>query len=329
MITWEGLFSVFIFGLLNGGPAGLVYGFLLCWAGWAAVVATMGELVSMWPTAGGQYHWTYMLAPDGWKVVLSYITGWQSVIAWQALTASGAYLTATALQGLVVNSQISYVPDQWHGTLMVFALILLCFLFNTFLSKLLPRVETAVLALHILLFVVVVVVLAVKSPVKSSNAEVWATFLNEGGYESKGLSFFVGLITPVFAFSGADGAVHMSEEIKGSSRVVPWALMSRSKCIRLHNSVANAMCDSVYPHQRRHRFRNASCNTLLHRGHRSRAWHTHRIPLHRDPNTRRGLDRRRNSIVCLPGRNVLFRNTRNCSHVFETTLGVCKRQRSA
>lgn len=70
------MFSVFIFGLLNGGPGGLIYGYLFCWAGWAAVVATMGELVSIWPTAGGQYHWTYMLAPERWKVVLSYITGW-------------------------------------------------------------------------------------------------------------------------------------------------------------------------------------------------------------------------------------------------------------
>ena len=76
MITWEGLFSVFIFGLLNGGPAGLIYGFIFCWLGWAAVVATMGELVSMWPTAGGQYHWTYMLAPKKWRVVMSYVTGW-------------------------------------------------------------------------------------------------------------------------------------------------------------------------------------------------------------------------------------------------------------
>lgn len=52
MITWEGLFSVFVFGLMNGGPAGLLYGFLLVWLGYAAVVASMGELVSMWPTAG-------------------------------------------------------------------------------------------------------------------------------------------------------------------------------------------------------------------------------------------------------------------------------------
>jgi hypothetical protein len=76
VVTWEGLFSVFTFGLSNGGPAGLLYGFLLCWAGWAATVATMAELVSMWPTAGGQYHWTYMLAPKGWGRVGSYVVGW-------------------------------------------------------------------------------------------------------------------------------------------------------------------------------------------------------------------------------------------------------------
>lgn len=76
MITWEGLFSVFVFGLQNGGPAGLIYGFLFVWTGYACVVATMGELVSMWPTAGGQYHWVHMLAPDGWKDILSYLTGW-------------------------------------------------------------------------------------------------------------------------------------------------------------------------------------------------------------------------------------------------------------
>ena len=47
MITWEGLFSVFVFGLEDGGPAGLVYGYIFCWIGYAAVVASLAEMVSM------------------------------------------------------------------------------------------------------------------------------------------------------------------------------------------------------------------------------------------------------------------------------------------
>jgi choline transport protein len=142
--------------------------------------------------------------------------------------ASAAYLSATSLQGLVINSQPSYSPERWHGTLIVFAVISLCFTVNTFLSKHLPRVEAVILFLHITLFIIVLAILTAKSPTKSSNHDVWALFLNEGGYESKGLSFFIGLITPVFAFSCADGTVHMSEETRNASQVVPWAMMSTS-----------------------------------------------------------------------------------------------------
>lgn len=150
----------------------------------------------------------------------------QSVIAWQAAMASAAYLSATSLQGLVINSQPSYSPERWHGTLLVFTVISLCFTVNTFLSKHLARVEAVILFLHITLFIIVLSILTAKAPTKSSNHDVWALFLNEGGYESKGLSFFVGLITPVFAFSCADGTVHMSEETRNASSVVPWAMMT-------------------------------------------------------------------------------------------------------
>lgn len=47
MITWEGLFSVFVYGLTDGGPAGLVYGYLFCWLGYFAVAASLAEMVSM------------------------------------------------------------------------------------------------------------------------------------------------------------------------------------------------------------------------------------------------------------------------------------------
>jgi hypothetical protein len=47
MITWEGMLCVFVYGLEDGGPAGLVYGFLLCWFGYFAVVASMAEMISL------------------------------------------------------------------------------------------------------------------------------------------------------------------------------------------------------------------------------------------------------------------------------------------
>lgn len=40
--------------------------------------------------------------------------------------------------------------------------------------------------------------------------QVFTQFLNEGQWPSQGLSFFVGLIGPVFAFAGGDAAVHVT-----------------------------------------------------------------------------------------------------------------------
>ena len=106
---------------------------------------------------------------------------------------------------------------------MLFSLI-----FNTFFVSHLPKIENAVLFFHVTLFFIFLIVLTVMAPVKSESKDVWALFLNQGGYESKGVSFFVGLITPLFSFAGADGAVHMCEEIKSASTVLPWAMMGTS-----------------------------------------------------------------------------------------------------
>lgn len=132
---------------------------------------------------------------------------------------------ATATQGLVINSRPSYDSERWHGTAMAIAVVLICLIFNSFLSKGLPHIEVATLFLHVSLFIILLIIITVMSPNKSRNDDVWALLLNQGGYQSRGLSFFVGLITPVFAFTGVDGAVHMSEEVRNSSRVVPWAML--------------------------------------------------------------------------------------------------------
>jgi hypothetical protein len=39
--------SVFLYGFQNGGPAGLIYGYLFCWAGTLATVASLAEMASM------------------------------------------------------------------------------------------------------------------------------------------------------------------------------------------------------------------------------------------------------------------------------------------
>ena len=47
MSTWEITLSSSIFGLVNGGLSGLVWGYFIVWMGYFTVFASVSELASM------------------------------------------------------------------------------------------------------------------------------------------------------------------------------------------------------------------------------------------------------------------------------------------
>ncbi|MCJ1383295.1 hypothetical protein MMC17_006408 [Xylographa soralifera] len=224
MITWEGVLLLLPINLNNGGPAGSVYGLIIVWAGTMSVFATMGELASMAPTAGGQYHWVSMLAPKSSQKFLSYSIGWLTMIGWQAIVASGGYLCGSLVQGLMVLNNPNYVPQPWQLVLLFWAAILFAIFFNTAVSAVLPKIEGFILIMHTLGFLAILIPLVYYGP-HASATDVFTSFLNEGNWQTQGLSFVIGIIGPVFSFLGADCAVHMSEEIKNPAKNVPRAMV--------------------------------------------------------------------------------------------------------
>ncbi|PCG91332.1 Amino acid/polyamine transporter I [Penicillium occitanis (nom. inval.)] len=44
LVTWEGVLLVFNIGLVNGGPAGMIYMYIFAWLGWQALVASTGYI---------------------------------------------------------------------------------------------------------------------------------------------------------------------------------------------------------------------------------------------------------------------------------------------
>ncbi|KAI1084204.1 amino acid transporter [Whalleya microplaca] len=224
MNTWEGELVLFLQSFENGGYAGAIYGYIIVWIGTLCVFASMGELASMAPTSGGQYHWVYMLAPTKSRKFLSYLIGWLTVIGWQAAVAGLGFLAAALIQGVAVMGNPSYEPMPWQKTLLLWASIAFAVFVNTVISSALPKVEGLVLILHVLGFFAILVPLVYLSP-HGSAKQVFTVFLNEGGWHTQGLSFMLGMIASVFNFLGADGAVHMSEEIQNPGVIVPRAMV--------------------------------------------------------------------------------------------------------
>lgn len=201
LITWEVTLIVYPQSLLNGGPAGVVYSFLVVWLGNACLFSTLSELASLAPTSGGQYHWVSMLAPRSCAKFLSYVTGWLALTGWQGITSSVGYLMGTTIQGLIALTVPSYSPQPWQGTLLLCASVLLCVLVNGGGSSILPKIEGMILVLHILGFCAFLITLLTLAN-HNDVSPIFTTFYNGGGWPSQGLSFMVGLMGNVYAIVG-------------------------------------------------------------------------------------------------------------------------------
>lgn len=57
MSTWEWMIMSNTQGLVDGGRAGLFWSYIWTFVGYGFLAASMADMASMAPTAGGQYHW--------------------------------------------------------------------------------------------------------------------------------------------------------------------------------------------------------------------------------------------------------------------------------
>ncbi|KAF7505238.1 hypothetical protein GJ744_001101 [Endocarpon pusillum] len=235
--TWEATSAVFVSAYTNGGPASVVYGFIVAITGNFAIAASFAEMASISPIAGAQYHWTAEHSPPKLRAFLSWAQGWITVIAWQAAIASVYFLCASMTQGLVIFNNPSYVPERWHTTLLMIALGGLAVMGCTVGKALLPFWESLAGSLHVILFFIITVAILITSD-KADNRAVWATFVNDGGWPSDGISFCLGFLTPAFSLGGADTIVHMAEETKHAAINIPRAIVA--------SAIINGVCGFVY-----------------------------------------------------------------------------------
>jgi choline transport protein len=112
--------------------------------------------------------WVSEFAPPSYQKLLSYFTGWMSVMSWQAGAASGPFLVGTMIQSLVYVNRESYEATNWQGTLMVWAITFVVYLGNVYGGRAMPVFQNIMLIVHVFGF------LAVGSLIDTSYADTHA-----------------------------------------------------------------------------------------------------------------------------------------------------------
>ncbi|KAL2833979.1 amino acid/polyamine transporter I [Aspergillus pseudoustus] len=223
--SWVAIAASFAIAIQSGGAVSLLYGIILVTFAMLCTGVTLAELASVYPTAGGQYHFTSILASRRWSRSLSYLSGLAAIFSWICLGASIALSATNSLMAIIIRWRPEYVSQTWHYFLVYQLFNIVIVLYNAFLTNKTLWVYNVGFLLSISTFVVITITCPARSNVHVDSREVWGTLVNGSGGWPDGISFLTGLSTPQFMLSGLDATLHLAEECLNPERVVPKAVL--------------------------------------------------------------------------------------------------------
>lgn len=219
-----GLSTTFYITLSNGQSVTILWGWVLLSFLSTAIAASLAEICSVYPTAGGVYYWSAIISSPEWAPIASWITGWLTLVGNWTVTLSINFGGAQLILSAISLWDESFVANAWQTVLCFWACMLLCFLINVFLSKYLDQINTLCIYWTGISILVFLVVLLTMSPTKRSGEFVFAHYEVTSGWPF-GWSFFVGLLQPAYVLTGYGMVAAMCEEVQNPEREVPKAIV--------------------------------------------------------------------------------------------------------
>ncbi|KDN63395.1 putative amino acid permease [Colletotrichum sublineola] len=251
-ISWTGLGLGLITEINAGGPGAVIYGFILVTLLQCFLGASLAEFVSSYPTEGGMYHWIAAVAPKKLTGVLSFFTGWFSVLGCELspvprqranrllffsfmltlepfplgifTTASTNLIYAQVLMALIAVYHGDLEIQAWQTFIVYQGLNLITAAIVMYGNKIIPGLNKfSLFYLQIGWFVVMITVVAC-APTHRNADFVFRTWINNTGWENQVICFITGLVNPLYSLGGLDGVTHITEEMPNPSRNAPLAI---------------------------------------------------------------------------------------------------------
>lgn len=220
-----GLSTTFYISLANGQSVTVIWGWVLLSLLSTAIAASLAEICSVYPTAGGVYYWAALLSSPKWAPIASWITGWLTLVGNWTVTLSINFGGAQLILSAISLWNEDFVANEWQTILMFWAVMLITYLINIFGSKYLDLINTMCIYWTAASIFIILIVLLVMSPSKRSGEFVFAHYDASASGWPDGWSFFVGLLQPAYVLTGYGMVASMCEEVQSPEREVPKAIV--------------------------------------------------------------------------------------------------------
>lgn len=209
--SWASTGGTIVAALQNGGPMAVIYGLILVSIFYTAISASLAELASSMPSAGGVYYWSSVLSRNRGRKA-GFFTGYLNACAWLLSCSSMSSMLGNEAVAMYLLQHTEVRWRAWH-VFVVFQIVnWTCCAIVCFGNRLIPMINRVSLALSMCGLVTTVVVLAVMPKTHASNAQVWTEYHNMTGGWSDGVCFMTGLLNAAFAVGVPDCISHLSEE---------------------------------------------------------------------------------------------------------------------
>ncbi|KAK0752623.1 amino acid/polyamine transporter I [Schizothecium vesticola] len=225
-----GLATTLYYPLQGGGPVVVIWGWVLVSLIILCVAASLGEITSVYPTAGGVYYQTFQLAPPSIRRVAAYLCGWAYVVGNITITLAVQFGTTLFFVACVNVFESEAGEPVWRETtyqvfLVFLAVTLLCNAISIYGNRWLHHLDTfAVFWTFAGLLAILITVLAVAKNGRHDAAYVFGDFEPTSGWPA-GWSFCVGLLHAGYATSSTGMIISMTEEVEHPSTQVPKAMV--------------------------------------------------------------------------------------------------------
>jgi hypothetical protein len=145
-----GLATTMYYPLVGGGPANIIWGWVAVSIIILCVAASLGEITSVYPTAGGVYYQTWMLSGPSYRKVASWICGWNFVVGNITITLAVNFGTALFLGGCINVFEVDngaggvkgiFANEPYQIYLIFVGITLLCNIVSSLGNKWLPLLD--------------------------------------------------------------------------------------------------------------------------------------------------------------------------------------------